>query len=465
MTTLSGTILVADDDVDIRDILKDSLANLGARIIIAANGQECLSRIETDAPDLILLDIEMPIRNGLQILQELRQRGSESPVIMITAYGTIERAVEAMKHGAYDFITKPFDLDHITLVVEKALERAKLKRGLERYSKEAGERYRLIGGESPKMREAIETAKKAAASKSTVLLLGESGTGKEVFARAIHEWSERRREPIIPINCVGLSKDLLESELFGHEKGAFTGAHQLKKGKLELADGGTVFLDEVGDISQELQTKLLRFLQEREFERVGGTQSIAVDVRVIAATNRDLPSAMKDGRFREDLYYRLNVIPISLPPLRERKEDIPVLAKYFVRRFAGETKKTFAAITADAEAKLVAYPWPGNVRELANVIERVAVLSDGPEIAAEDLPLRIADMETEGAALGFSYRHAVDVARADVIKRALAHTKGNRAAAARILGMHKTHLLNLMKSLRIEPNRDSGPDDYQSGSG
>jgi len=450
MKTLSGTILVADDDADIRDILKDTLNSLGARIVTAVDGQDCLDRVYADAPDVLLLDIEMPVKSGLQVLQELQRRGNATTVIMITAYGTIERAVQAMKEGAYDFITKPFDLDHVALTAGKALERERLKCGLERFSKETGDRYRLIGGESPKMREAIETAQKAASSKSTVLLLGESGTGKEIFARAIHEWSERRREPFIAINCVGLSKDLLESELFGHEKGAFTGAHQLKKGKMEQANGGTVFLDEVGDISAELQTKLLRFLQEREFERVGGTQAIPVDVRVIAATNRDLSGAIKGGRFREDLYYRLNVIPISLPPLRERTKDIPVLTQYFVRRFAAETKKILSGITADAEAKLVAYPWPGNVRELANVIERAAVLGDGPEITGEDLPLRIAAIDMENPAEALSYRHVVDAARADVVKRALAHTNGNRAAAARILGLHKTHLLNLMKSLRIE---------------
>ena len=299
------------------------------------------------------------------------------------------------------------------------------------------------------MREAIETAKKAASSRSTVLLLGESGTGKEVFARAIHNWSERKNEPFIAINCVGLSKDLLESELFGHEKGAFTGAHQLKKGKMELAHGGTVFLDEVGDVSAELQTKLLRFLQEREFERVGGTQPIHVDVRVIAATNRELSSAVKEGRFRADLYYRLNVIPISLPPLRERREDIPVLAKYFLRRFALETKKSFTRFTEEAEARLVAYEWPGNVRELANVIERAAVLGQGTDITLEDLSPRIAYSE-EGTSDGLSYRTAVDAARANVIRRVLAATQGNRAAAARVLGLHKTHLLNLMKSLGIE---------------
>jgi DNA-binding NtrC family response regulator len=450
MSTLSGTILVADDDPDIRDILRDTLTSVGARVVTAGDGQECLERMEMNGPDLLLLDIEMPHKNGLEVLKELRRHRNDTTVIMITAYGTIDRAVEAMKEGAFDFITKPFELDHITVIVEKALERQRLKEGLEHFRKDAADRYRLVGEESPKMRLATGMARKAAVSKSTVLLLGESGTGKEVFARAIHAWSERRKEPFIAINCVGLSKELLESELFGHEKGAFTGAHQLKKGKMEQANGGSVFLDEVGDISAELQTKLLRFLQEREFERVGGTQTIPVDVRVIAATNRDLTAAIQESRFREDLYYRLNVIPISLPPLRERREDIPVLARYFLRRFAAETKKIFSSITADAEAKLVGYPWPGNVRELANVIERAAVLGDGPELTSEDLPLRIAAVEMENPPGEFSYRHAVDVARAEVIKRALAHTNGNRAAAARILGMHKTHLLNLIKSLGIE---------------
>ena len=450
MKTLRGTILIADDDADIREILKDTLNSLGARIVAAANGQECLDRAETDAPDLVLLDIEMPVMNGLDVLKALRERGNGTAVIMITAYGTIERAVEAMKQGAYDFITKPFDLDHIALTVEKALERERLRKGLESFAVEAGERYRLVGGESAKMREAIETARKAAASKSTVLLLGESGTGKEVFARAIHNWSERKNEPFIAINCVGLSKDLLESELFGHEKGTFTGAHQLKKGKMELAHGGTVFLDEVGDISAELQTKLLRFLQEREFERVGGSQAIPVDVRVIAATNRELSSAIKDGRFREDLYSRLNVIPIQLPPLRQRKEDISLLAHFFLRRFAAETKKKFSGISKEAETWLLTYDWPGNVRELANVIERAVVLGQGPEVTVADLSPRRESTVLSASSDELSYRHALDVARAEAIRRALLSTQGNRAAAARVLGLHKTHLLNLMKSLRIE---------------
>ncbi len=450
MKTLSGTILVADDDADIRDILKDTLNSLGARIVTAVDGQQCLNHVEADAPDVVLLDIEMPVKSGLQVLQELRQRGNETTVIMITAYGTIERAVQAMKQGAYDFITKPFDLDHIALSVEKALERERLKRGLEHFAREADERYRLIGGESPKMKLAIDTARKAAATKSTVLLLGESGTGKEIFARAVHNWSERKDEPFVAINCVGLSRDLLESELFGHEKGAFTGAHQLKKGKMELADGGTLFLDEVGDISPELQTKLLRFLQEREFERVGGAKQIRVDVRVIAATNRELASAMREGRFREDLYYRLNVIPIGLPPLRERKEDIPVLSKYFLQRTAAEIKKNFAGISKDAEAMLVAYEWPGNVRELANVIERAVVLGQGPEVSIQDLPLSTGVPAGKNGVDSRSYRQALEIAKRAVVQRALAKTNGNRAAAARILGLHKTHLLNLIKSLGIE---------------
>jgi DNA-binding NtrC family response regulator len=450
MKTLSGTILVADDAGDIREILSETLNSLGFRVITAANGQECLEKVDNEGPELLLLDLEMPVKNGLEVLKELRHRGRDTTAIMITAYATVDRAVQAMKEGAFDFITKPFDLDHIAIVVEKALERERLKRGLERITEEAGQRYRLIGGASPKMKLAIETARKAAASKSTVLLLGESGTGEEVFARAIHDWSERRNEPFIAINCVGLSKDLLESELFGHEKGAFTGAHQLKKGKMELAHGGTVFLDEVGDISAELQTKLLRFLQEREFDRVGGTRPIRVDVRVIAATSRDLSISVKEGRFRKDLFYRLNVIPVSLPALRDRKEDIPVLCEFFLRRFALETKKNFTRFTEEAEARLVAYEWPGNVREMANVIERAVVLGQGPKVTLDDLSPRIAYAEEERTADGLSYRTAVDTARADIIRRALDHTHGNRAAAARVLGLHKTHLLNLIKSLGID---------------
>ena len=299
------------------------------------------------------------------------------------------------------------------------------------------------------MKQAIDAARKAAASKSTVLLLGKSGTGKELFARAIHNWSERKDRPFVAINCVGLSKELLESDLFGHEKGAFTGAHQLKKGKMEIAHGGTVFLDEIGDVSAELQTKLLRFLQEREFERVGGTQPIHVDVRIIAATNRDLQSAVKDGTFREDLYYRLNVVPIKLPPLRERKEDIPDLAAFFTARFVKEAKKGPMEITTPAMAKLVAYHWPGNVRELANLIERAVVLGQGSTIEIDDLAPVLADKDVKDSSGRLSYHEAIDGHRREVIIQALSQTRGNRAAAARLLGLERSYLLKLMKSFRI----------------
>jgi Nif-specific regulatory protein len=299
------------------------------------------------------------------------------------------------------------------------------------------------------MQQAIDAAKKSAASKSTVLLLGESGTGKELFARAIHNWSERKDRPFVAINCVGLSKELLESDLFGHEKGAFTGAHQLKKGKMEIAHGGTVFLDEVGDISAELQTKLLRFLQEREFERVGGTQPIHIDVRIIAATNRDLQNAIKDGTFREDLYYRLNVVPIKLPPLRERKEDIPELARFFAARFVQEAKKETTELTEQAMGKLESYHWPGNVRELANVIERAVVLGHGSTIEIDDLIPLTPGTEARKSAEPLSYHEAVDGHRREVILQALSQTQGNRAAAARLLGLERSYLLKLIKSFQI----------------
>src|SRR3990170_1883121 len=353
MAITGARVLIVDDDPASRRLLEVRLRPLECDVATAGNGEQALSAIRKDLPDLVLLDLQMPRMGGMEVLRTLRKEGIDVPTIVITAHGSIETAVEAMKEGANPFIAKPIDANHFDIVVRKALERQGLKRELELFSEDADKRYRLIIGKSEKMKDAVETAKKAAASNATVLLLGESGTGKEVFARAIHNWSERKNQPFVAINCVGLSRELLESELFGHEKGAFTGAHQLKKGKMELAHGGTVFLDAAGDISAELQTKLLRFLQEREFERVGGTQPIPVDVRVIAATNRDLASAIKEGRFREDLFYRLNVIPISLPPLRERKEDIAVLAQFFLRRFAAETKKIFSGITVDAEAKLV----------------------------------------------------------------------------------------------------------------
>jgi DNA-binding NtrC family response regulator len=449
MESFAGAVLVVDDDPDIREILKDRLESMGCQVLTASNGEECLEVVEKQSLQMVLLDIELPDMNGLNVLKEIRKKGHDVTVVMITAYATIQRAIQAMKEGAYDFIPKPFEADHIALITAKALERERLKRGVEILFEQACERHQLIVGESAKMAQAVDLATKAAASKSTVLLLGESGTGKEIFARAIHNWGARKDQPFVAINCVGLSRELLESELFGHEKGAFTGALQQKKGKMELAHGGTVFLDEVGDISPELQTKLLRFLQEREFDRVGGTKPVSVDVRIIAATNRDLETAVKDGQFREDLYYRLNVVVITLPPLRERKEDIPALANHFMRRFAGETKKNFTVITPEANAKLLAYEWPGNVRELANVIERAVVLGSGPELSPYDLPAKIAATVETGKRDKFSYHNAIDRYRREVILKALAQTQGNRAAAAKVLGLQRTYLSRLIKTLGV----------------
>jgi DNA-binding NtrC family response regulator len=449
MQTSGTRVLIVDDDPASRRLVEVRLRPLECDAATAGNGEQALSAIRKDRPDLVLLDLQMPRMGGIEVLRALRKEGIDVPTIVITAHGSIETAVEAMKEGAYDFITKPIDANHFDIVVRKALEREGLKRELVLFSEDADKRYHLVIGKSEKMKEAVEIARKAAASRATVLLLGESGTGKEVFARAVHNWSERKIQPFVAINCVGLSKELLESELFGHEKGAFTGADQQKKGKMELANGGTVFLDEIGDVSQELQTKLLRFLQEREFDRVGGVRPIKVDVRIIAATNRDLESAVKDGRFREDLYHRLNVIPIGLPPLRERSQDIEPLSLYFLRRYSLESKKNIADIAKDALAKLAAYRWPGNVRELANTIERAVVLGSGPVLRVEDLPGRISAVEAKTSSGDLSYREAMEVTRRELVLRALSQSNGNRAGAARALGLHEKYFLRLIKILGI----------------
>lgn len=444
-----GTILVVDDDADIRAVLKDRLESLSYHVFEASCGREALDLLETQDVQMVLLDVVMPDMDGLAVLSEIRKRGLDVTVLMITAFATIERAVQAMKHGAYDFVPKPFEPDHIALIVGKALERETLKRGFEILTEELDDRHRLVIGQSTVMNRALEVARKAAATRSTVLLLGESGTGKEIFARAIHKWSDRRSQPFIAINCVGLSRELLESTLFGHERGAFTGAVEQKKGKMELAHGGTVFLDEVGDISTELQTKLLRFLQEREFERVGGSRPIRVDVRIVAATNRDLSAAVEKGLFREDLFYRLNVVSLKLPPLRDRREDIPGLAKYFLKRFALETKKNFDDIAEDALKKLVSYRWPGNVRELSNEIESTLVLGTGPRLTISDLPAKIISAPTSKVRDTLSYHTAVDDFRRDLINKTLAQTQGSRVAAAKVLGLQRTYLSRLIKSLGL----------------
>jgi DNA-binding NtrC family response regulator len=448
---MSETILIVDDEPSNRKILAQELQHRGFAVDTAGGGREALAMIESAPPDLAFIDFMMPDLSGLEVLKELRKKGIDTPVIMITAYGSVDRAVEAMKAGAYDFVTRPFDPDHIELVVRKALERQSLKREVEVLSEEIRDRYHLIVGESPKMKLAVEMARKAAISNSTVLLLGESGTGKELFARFIHHHSERANRPFIAINSVGLSKELLESDLFGHEQGAFTGAHKMKKGKIELANGGTIFFDEIGDISREMQAKLLRFLQEREFERVGGITPISVDVRVIAATNRDLGAAVKSGAFRDDLYHRLNVVAITPPPLRERREDIPILADFFLRKFSSATGRNVTAISDGALTRMVTYDWPGNVRELANAIERAVVLGTDTVIGATDLPFGLGESESTTATPESGAYHAgVNAARKELVVKALRQTGRNRAAAARLLGLEAKYFLRLMKSLGIE---------------
>ena len=449
-SAVRGSVLVVDDDPDISDILQDRLESLALRVSKAATARKAFELLSKDYPDVMLLDIEIPDQNGMEVLRQIRRQEINTAVVMITAYATVDRAVEAMKEGAYDFITKPFNADQIALTVEKALERQRLKREVAYLAKELGERYRLVAGNSTAMQQAMEMAKKAADSRATVLLLGESGTGKELFARAIHQWSDRANNPFTAINCVGLSKELMESELFGHEKGAFTGAIQLKKGKIELTDDGSIFFDEIGDISLELQTKLLRFLQEREFVRVGGTQTIEVDVRIIAATNRDLERAVQEGCFREDLFHRLNVVAISLPPLRERKEDLPSLARFFLERYSKEAKKRFTKIAPDAEKAMVGYHWPGNVRELANVIERAVVLGEGPMLTLRDLPEKLSAATPGGNKKGsLSYHETINDAKKELVRRVLAETNGNQAAAAKLMGLQRTYLARLIKTLGL----------------
>ncbi len=458
--TVSERVLIVDDDPASRRLLEVRLRALGCEVVLANDGREALEAIQKEVPALMLLDLQMPRMTGMQLLQALRRDSIDLPTIVITAHGTIETAVEAMKEGAYDFLLKPFDPKHLEIVVRKALERRQLVETNRLLRDTLAARTPDILGDSPSIRRAVEVARKTAATNSTVLLLGESGTGKEVFAHAIHRWSLRKDKPFIIVNCVALSEHLLESELFGHEKGAFTGAHQTKKGKFELAHGGTVFLDEIGDMPPGLQVKLLRVLQDHAFERVGGTRPIQADLRVIAATNRNLDEAVKLGRFREDLFYRLNVMRITLPPLRDRKDDLPVLVRYLVTKYAAETKKTVRGVTQKAMALLVAQSWPGNVRELANVIERAVVLCSGEEIEPEDLALSgivdaIPTAPPVSPVVVGEFHGQVKDFKQSLIRAALRQAGGNQTKAADLLGLQRTYLVKLLRAFKIR-EQESG---------
>ncbi|RMH35995.1 MAG: sigma-54-dependent Fis family transcriptional regulator [Nitrospirae bacterium] len=466
-------ILVVDDKADIVILLTDRLEALGYDTRSANDGEHALRLLEEYAPHVMLLDLEMPRMSGLEVLQYLNrerrpefegdkrisartERLPDVPVIVMTAFGSIEKAVEAMKAGAYDFLTKPIDFDHLSIVLNKAFKRQVLERQVASLRTAVEDRYGTIVGRSPMMVSLVELAKRAADSDATVLLLGESGTGKELFARSIHRWSARCEMPFSVINCVALTESLLENELFGHEKGAYTGADCLRKGKIEEADGGTLFLDEIGDMPLPLQSKFLRVLQDHEFPRVGGTRPVKVNIRVIAATNKDLRQAVRDGAFREDLFFRLNVVPLSLPPLRERPEDIVPLAEFFLDRHVKEMKKSPRRFSTDAVEAMGRYPWPGNIRELDNAIARAVVLGTSDTITAEHLGLNGGSPASFDEQL-LPYHESMERYSRFVLERALRHCNWSQTKAAELLGLQRTYLSRLLKqkNISIPPPRSS----------
>jgi DNA-binding NtrC family response regulator len=385
-------ILVVDDEPSARTALAELLRQEGYEIETAGDGFKALGRMDEFEPDLVLTDLNMPGIDGVELLRKVKAANAELPVVLMTAFGGVETAVSAMREGAQDYLTKPLNTDELLIVLERTIERSKLHREATALRNQLKERYSFdnIVGSSPEMQRVFKSVAQIAPSRATVLLTGESGTGKELVAAAIHHHSPRSGGAFVKLHCAALAESLLESELFGHERGAFTGADRKREGRFEQANGGTLFLDEIGEISPSTQVKLLRVLQEREFERVGGAQTLHVDVRVIAATNRDLKEMVAAGKFREDLYYRLNVINLTLPSLRHRLSDVPALATHFLKRYAAENEKVVNSIADDALAQLVNYPWPGNVRELENVIERAVVLADGEAIELRHLPAELA---------------------------------------------------------------------------
>jgi DNA-binding NtrC family response regulator len=454
-------LLVVDDDPTIRKILRDRFRALGHAVDVAADGKEALAKLDTVGADLLLLDLQMPVIDGFAVLHELAGRPERPAVVVITAHGSIEAAVRAVRAGASDFITKPFDAAHVEHVVAGVLEKMGLRRRVASLETELSERHHLVLGKSRAMADACELAMRAAASDATILLRGESGTGKEVLARAVHRASKRSEGCFSAVNCAALSAELLESELFGHEKGAFTGAIRSKPGRLEVAAGGTLFLDEIGELAPALQAKFLRVLQEREFERVGGTQTIKTNVRVVAATNRDLTAEIAAGRFREDLYYRLNVVSVRLPSLRDRREDVPALLDHFLRRFAVASGRQGLRFSAEAKEVLAAYAWTGNVRELANVVERAVVLAVPDEMGLEVLPEEIveslaratpdpgAGLAGEIAARFPRFHEGVADAKRALIREAMRRTGGHQTRAAELLGLTQPYLARLMKNLGL----------------
>lgn len=454
-----AVILVVEDKETMAEMLGQALQAEGHQVITARDGREGLQKFREAKPDVVVSDLKLPHKSGLDVLETIKEHNPRIPVILMTAYGTIETAVKAVKEGAYDFITKPFDPDHLIHLINKALEKQRLVTENLILREEFAKHLKLpkIIGKSAKMLEVVEKVQKVAANQTTVLLLGESGTGKELFARAVHYLSPRKEEPFVAINCAAIPRDLLESELFGHERGAFTGAVARKMGKFELADKGTIFLDEIGDLDLALQAKLLRVLEGEEFMRVGGTVKIKVDVRVVAATNKDLQTAIAQKLFREDLYYRLAVFPITIPPLRERADDIPALVEHFVSYYCKELKKEPKTIPPASMELLVHHPWTGNVRELQNSIERAVILTDGEVLLPEHLGLRVKPAEEAGLAelpmegsLQEVSSMATQFAESRMIRKVLKETNGNKTKAAEILKVSYKTLLTKIKDYGIE---------------
>jgi len=440
------TILVIEDEEKLRRVIGLHLAAAGYDVKAVGTAEEGL-KLAGDT-GLILTDLKLPGMDGLELLEKLKGQNSHTPVVVMSAFGTVENAVEAMKRGAVDFLPKPFSLDHLSVVVEKALDVRKLRDENRDLREALGQRYQFenIVGHSPEMQEIFATVTRVAPTRATVLLAGESGVGKDMIARAIHEHSPRKGRPFVKINCTAIPENLMESELFGYEKGAFTGANISKPGKFEQADTGTVFLDEIGDVPASIQVKLLRILQEREFERLGSNKTQHTDVRVIAATNVDLRAALEQGTFREDLYYRLNVVPMNIPPLRERKDDIPYLVEHFAKKYGGE-------ISEGALARLMSYHWPGNVRELENVVERSVLLAQGPRVEAEDIKIEMGAARARAAVSTDAFLPegmTLDQYEQSLIREALKRADGNKSQAARLLGLTRNALRYRLAQMGIE---------------
>ena len=447
--SLRPVILVVDDEPNVRESFRLVLED-AYEVIDVPDGPRALDAVRASPVDLVLLDIRLPEMDGIDVLERIKTLDDGIEVILVTAVKTVRTAVAAMKLGAFDYVTKPFDEDELLALVRRALQKRSLEREVTFLRSELARRHDFdnIVGEHPEMQKLSRLITQVARTTTTVLITGESGTGKELIARAIHHRGPRRDKPFVPVNPAAIPESLVESELFGHEKGAFTGAHQRKLGRFELAQGGTLFLDEIGLLRPEVQAKLLRVLQEREIERVGGAHAIKIDVRIVAATNLDLKRAVATGAFREDLFYRLNVVPITVPPLRDRLEDLPLLVDHFVRRYNHECNKRIEALTPDALAALASYNWPGNVRELQNIIERTVVLVDGALITASDLPLdlTIPPVRPGAAPAAGPEKRLVDLNEASdrfervIVQRVLEETRGNISEAARVLGLHRNSL-------------------------